>query len=635
MPPQPDPARRGRSPAGRGAGELGGASGPVARQDPAAVPLPRPLDPLEADLTQAASEPSEKSDPGRDLREREQAAIGELAEVERALAVLESRSPDAAVSVAYAKLLASARRRELRKTLAVTQRALLVRRRWRGFGLLVAGAAIFLVGLGSGRIATVVRTYLAARARAVEVVERAADPFRGAGYSVRELRADGDPRDVVAFEGTCLVVVAASAGGAARVTITRGAVVLDGEVSAGFCACADERVSVAATGVGAVEVRVLTVPASAVGGVDRLQAIEPRPAALAAGPADRACADSAFDEWARTALPSSPGTLTPEEQALVKYGLAAVGQTPSDRPFVVAPQRNEGCFLAVGRGRDDGLSLRLRGGERVAVPRGAPVGFCVRDATGLSVWREGRGVVTLFHAPRERLGGGLGLRELGARFGLRVRPWIPSDELAVDARAALVASGLASLIIEGGDAAATPLLAISTDARSTLAPTDVAIESACTPPPEVGATQTVCVEATPGTVGRAGLPAAVARARRPLWLPAPAEVAMPDLERTLAVMAFARRMSLLGFELTVLAGATATPTGASVAGRSGEREVVAIVVEPDPPYLHTLALVGEAWSFGGEPRFVPLAPGATVELRADPPYPRGKPPRREILVWRR
>lgn len=596
---------------------------------------PKPLDPLEVELPLAPPDTADKSDPGRDLRERERAALGELAEVERALAVLESRNPDAAVSVAYAKMLAEARRREIRKSLVATQRALAVRRRWRIVALLFAGAAIFLVGVGSGRVAQVVRVYKAARSRAADAADKAADAFRGAGFTVRELHADGDPHEVLAPEGTCVLAIAASAGGPAHVRITRGAVALEGETSAAFCACAEERASLSASGLGAIELRVLTAPASAIGGIDRLQALEPRPAALPPSGVDRACSDAAFEAWAKSATAQPPAALSADEQAVERQGLAAVAQVGADRPFVAVPAQKDGCFLAVSRGRDDVLALRKLGGERLAAPKGGAVGACAHDLAGLTVWREGRGVVTVFVAPRDRLGGALGLRELGARVGAKVRPWVPSDELAADARAALGASGLASLAVEGGDAATTPLLVLSTDARSTFAPTDVGIESACSPAPEVGATQTFCAEGAPGAVGRGALPNAFARARRPLWLPAPAEPGLPDLERTVAVTAFARRMSLLGFELTVLAGATPTPTGAAVTGRSGEHEVVAVVVSSEPPYLHTLAPNGATWALAGEPAIVALAPGATVELKAEPAYAPHKVARREILVWRR
>jgi hypothetical protein len=595
-----------------------------------AAPPSKPRDPLEADLTPS---PMETPDPGKSLREREQAALGELAEVERALAVLEDRSPDAAVSVAYAKMLAGARRRELRKVLAATQHALAVRRRWRILGLVGVGAVIFLVGVGGGRVATIVRAHLAARAHAVEAAEHAADPFRAAGFAVRELRSDGAPRAVDVPLDTCMAAVAGAAGGPARVRIERGRSFVEADGSAGFCVCAAERVTIEASGPGSIEVRVLATPAGTFGGVDRLAAVEPRPAAMLTEPSDRACADTAFDDWAKGApVGTAPASLSPDEQVLARQGLAPVAHAPADRRFVLVPPRSTSCWLAASRAREDALSLRLRGGERVAATRGTAVGFCAADSAGLSVWREGRGVVTLFEAPRDRAGGVLGIREAAARAGLRVRTWVPSAELEADARAALVASGLGALV-DAGDGVPGPLLAMSTDARSTFSPTDVGIEAACVPAPELGVMQTICAEAAPNAVGRGGLPSATVRSRRPLWLPAPADSSLPDLERTLVVLGFARRMSLLGYELSVLTGATATATGARVTGRSGEHEVVSIAVDSAPPFVHTLA-ASEAWTLGSEPRPVPLAPGESVELRADPPYGRAAV-RREILVWRR
>jgi hypothetical protein len=104
-------------------------------------------------------------------------------------------------------------------------------------------------------------------------------------------------------------------------------------------------------------------------------------------------------------------------------------------------------------------------------------------------------------------------------------------------------------------------------------------------------------------------------------------------ERALDVLAFARRMSALGFEPTSLTGFVEIPGGVEVTGRSGESEIVALSLSRTPPYIHPLSEAA-AWTLDGEPQIVHIVAGKSVRLRAIPPFtgPRGT---RETIVWRR
>ncbi len=380
---------------------------------------------------------------------------------------------------------------------------------------------------------------------------------------------------------------------------------------------------------------VLQAPADAVGGADVLGAIEPRPETVFPELVDRTCVERAFDEWAathRTAdLERAAETLLREHAALVGQGLPLVAAGVEGAPFVlVPPPAADLCALAVRR--DGGpISLRRKGGERaISVKKGA-IGFCTKDASGWSVWGEGPGSIALFAARRSRVGGLVGLRDMAARAGLPVSLWTPAEDLAEDAKDTLAASGIPPTL--AGLAPNRPaVIAISVDVRSTLTPGDAGAGVVCRPPLDVGAIQTLCLEARPGAFAPGGTPDGVARGPQPLWLALPPSPDAPALQRALDVLAFARRMTAQGFELTSLVGATFTPKGLKVSGRNGEGEIVAIVVSANKPYSHTLS-AGAPWTLA-EPVITPLAPSDTLDLTATPRLSPGRTGR-EFIVWRR
>ncbi|MEZ4312087.1 MAG: hypothetical protein R3F14_29010 [Polyangiaceae bacterium] len=111
----------------------------------------------------------------------------------------------------------------------------------------------------------------------------------------------------------------------------------------------------------------------------------------------------------------------------------------------------------------------------------------------------------------------------------------------------------------------------------------------------------------------------------------PASPKPADLSRALDLLAFARKMSAAGFEASSLVGATLTPEGLEVSGRSGETEVVALATSPSPPHVHIL-YSNLPWTLA-EPRPTALIQGAVMKLRAEPRF-LGRGPR-EFVVFRR
>ncbi|MFO0588436.1 MAG: hypothetical protein U0441_12880 [Polyangiaceae bacterium] len=564
-------------------------------------------------------------------RDREREALAELIEVERAIAALEGRNVDNAEYLIDARLKAEERKVALEQVLAAAREEMATRRKKLPFKVAGIVAGLAVLGAAGAWIAKATSAQLQWRADAADAANEAAKPF-ARGFTTVRTEVGSDPFTFAAGGGTCTIVVAAGTKGSAHIRVERGGVTNEADGSLAFCSCKAEDAQITAAGQGLVAAVVMKAQAESVGGADALVTMSPPPGRVVPEAVDRACAEAAFDGWlagsSAAAPKADPDRLVSEERALGLAGLAHVAFSEGDAPFVVVPPAKESCALAVSRG--GGLALRKKGGDRSIATKKGAVGACGKDLAGLSVWRTSPGDVVVFEGPRARVGGLLGLREIAERAGFRGAVWTASVYLADAARAALAASGIS--IAPGTDASDRPgAIALSTDARSTITGSSVGKEAACRPLVDVGVLQAMCLEGRAGAFDASGAQGGFARAAAPLWLATPPSPDRAALDRGLALLAFARRMTAEGFELTSLVGATLTPRGAKVTGRSGEKEVVAIVVSPAAPYVHGLS-VGPAWTLE-QPQRTLLAPGEVVELTATPRYAGSA--KREFVVWRR
>lgn len=569
----------------------------------------------------------------------------ELAEVERAIAILEGRNDANAEDLAFARKEAERLRDAVHGALDRIDQNIRDSRQARLRR--VVGAILLLGAIGAGAFLLIPRakSYVSERARVTEIADKAAAPFLRQKFELLEASGSGAPITIAGERGRCYVAVAASASGAARVRVERGPVSVEG-ASVGVCGCGMEPLAFSAPGGDAQELRVLAAPVSVAGGADLLHLLPAPPEARVAEVSDRKCAEEAIDEFIAAHPPAGAGE--PRETRLEAQGLRRVAAAPPGTPLVVLPPEKEACFLAQSEEPGDTLSLRLAGGERPIQATRAPIAVCGRALSGVSVWREGRGEVTVFSAPARRAGGLLGLREMSERAGRAAELWTPPEDLGFDAEATLIASGLGPLA--PGESATDPprgasgapkpspaeyalLLAASTDAKSLLDVPDAAPDALCRPPVHIGVAHGLCLETRPNAFGDpATLPAGAVRAKRPFWLPV-ARSNRAQQERMLEVLAFARRMSALGFELTSLTGFVEIPGGIEITGRSGEKEIVALVVSQSPPYVHPIT-DGPAWTPAGEPQIIQLPAGKSVKLKATPPYA-GPKIGRETIIWRR
>ncbi|MCC6558297.1 MAG: hypothetical protein IT372_35600 [Polyangiaceae bacterium] len=592
-------------------------------------------------------DPFQREEPQKDqfshLSEQERAALKELAEVERAIAILEGRSDASPEDIAFARKEAERLRQSLGSALEKTEENIRAARRARLVRTGVIFGVLGVLGLAAALTIPIVTLWLNARARATEAAERAAAPFLAAGFTGDGATRGLEPREIRGERGRCYVVVAGSADGPARVRVERAPLSMEG-ASAGFCACGPDPVRVTPSGKEPVELRVLSAPPSLVGGADLLPIFAARPEARFTEEVDRACAEEAIDLFIGAHQPVEPAGAAPaaEVARLVSLGLRRVATSRPGLPLVTVPDGREACFLAISSDPSDALDLRLKGGERPLKGKRAPLAACGRELSGLSFWHEGKGDVTVFTAPIQRVGGLLGMRELAARaVGQRREAalWAPAEDLPFDAAATLLASGITPLRPDDPDShpevkAGFPawLVALSTDDRSMLDVADSTRDALCVPPVRVGVAHSLCLETAPDALEPQTLPPGLARAKRPLWLPV-ARGNRAQNEKVLAVLAFARRLSAAGYDQTTLMGFTEVPGGVEVTGRSGEDEIVAITVSVSPPYVHVLT-DGPAWTIDGEPRAVALAAGKSVKLRALPPL-LGPKSGRETIVWRR
>lgn len=564
--------------------------------------------------------------------ERERDALAELIEVERAMAALEGRIIDNAEHLVTQRQDAEKRRAALEQIILASRAEMARRKRLLPYKI---GAALLGLGVLAAIAVPVTSSILAevrVRDAAIAKTRELIAPL-GSRFAASEALLGEKALSVPVVRGKCYAVAAASPAGPAHVRVERTVGTREADGSVGFCACGAEEVRVTLTGPDPVAHIVLSAPAGRVGGADVLGALAGRPGATFAETVDRACAEEAFDEWAGARAddgqPPPADKLSPEEKAMAAQGLSPVLWAPGGTPFVLAKPASSACFVAVARGGTP-LSLRQKGGERPIEAKNGALGFCAKETKGLSVWPKEPAEIVLLQASRERIGGLLGLREAAGRGGVSITVWTPPEDLEQDAHAALAASGVA-LPVSGLERKRGAAVAVAKGAKSMLAESDLGPEVVCRPELTLGASQSLCLEARLGAFAPAQPPEGKAAGPSPLWLALPAKPDRAALERALGLLAFARRMNADGYELTSLVGASFTADGLEVTGRSGDKEIVALVASSVTPFVHTLSL-GAPWTLSN-PKPTALTPGKPLRLKATPRY--GAKAIREFVVFRR
>jgi hypothetical protein len=546
-----------------------------------------------------------------------------LTEVERALSVLEGRHPEHEKILRQTREAAEKRRGQLDVELARNARA----RQWRRVALAAATAAAAAAAVAAWK--------LAARTRALELALETSDaPWLARGFTrVASNALTGAGALDVDLPGSSCFVASSTAGGPIRVQ-REGATAIEGPRSAAWCSCGPAHATLGAPGGEGAGLSVLKIDAIALGGPLARAWVDFTPGAWGDGGDE--CADATLDGWiAAQKSPATPTSATwldadPARAGLHRAGMRRVAAVEPGHPFSLVSAAAGDCLLAVSRSGEP-LSLRAAGGTRRISGAPGAMAWCSASAETTTVWREGTGPVAVLATPGTRIGGLLGARECAEAAGMTIAPpatWLRSEDLPWEASAVLHASGLSEIasaplrVDPGPPDGRVVALALAADASAVSEPEGVVI--ACDPPLSGAARESLCAHSAPVSwFNKKDAPAGAARGSLPVWLsPLEGRRELDAIARIPELLALTRRLAREGFEPTSLEGVTELPDGVRVVGRAGEDAVVAVGLEPKPPWAlpYFEATRGSVpWDLGDAPRELPLQPGDSITLVSSPP----------------
>jgi hypothetical protein len=564
---------------------------------------------------------------------------GELDEVDRAISVLGGRHPEHAKTKRELREAGERRRVALGRELA--EKAAMRARRARR----IAGVGASLL------IATVLGWRFAARAEAVRsALDRTEARWTELGFTaIANNELTGRAKLEADLPGASCFVALTSRDEMVRVSTAMST--FDGTKSVAWCACGASSATVDVGEAGPVGLAILRVDARELGG--RLaRAWTPfTPGAWGAG--GESCENAALDgwiadhRWPMASVDTSWMEASPARPVLRRAGFRVVSGIDAAQPFGVVDAKASDCMLAIAR---DDVELSLRAAGAVWRIQGARklMAWCTSTDVSASVWRPGASPVVVVAAPAARIGGLLGLQECAEAGGLHLAAqatWIDPDDLAWDAASLLRASTSLeatpySLPTEPGTADGR-ILAVSLAAGTKLASDPPSVPFACDPPlaESAGAHGSICALAGPASWWHRGEgEVGAARSALPVWLSTLESRREVDaMARIPEMLALARRLGRERFEATLLEGVTELPDGVRVIGRAGEDAIVAVGLDPAPPWTSPYFAPGPGvapWDLGDEPRVLPLAPGQTVKLVS---YTERRTPieKRRTVVFRR
>ncbi len=556
----------------------------------------------------------------------------DLAEVERAISVLKGRHPEHERArreddEARAKRAAELER-EARASAGATWRKRLV------VSAIVAGVLI-----AGGISGSIFRKELARRGR----IEKVANPYRGMGFTLVEMSGYGSPGVLeVTPPAGCHVAVGTEPG---PIRVLRPGGTIEGPAPVLFCNCEAEKMNLSSDVGEGGGLALLRADASLIGGSLAFPFAPFTPGTTAR--ADEACADKSLDAWIEAKHAPKPTTNAswfshPQRTALPTFGFEPLANFDGETPFAVTEVPAASCILAAASSAGDALVFRLRGGAPAMPAAKGAIGWCAKDAVTATIEREGDSEVAVVVVPAARVGGVLGLEEVARAAGSElVAVGVASADHSWNAKQLLLASSIPDAVIttaetpQIADAPEARIVALSFETPKALAsesPDDVF--SYCEPPLGDTTRHAVCAFSGPQKwhISSKDATAGLARAKLPFWLFGLRDVSDPvALQVQTHLVTLARRLKREGFEPTTLEAMSETESGVEVLGRSGEDAVVAIGLAPSAPWAFPYT-DGPAWSLGGEPRIVAVAPLKKVSLAG-----RGLPPKaaRRSVIFRR
>lgn len=537
-------------------------------------------------------------------------APDDLAEVERALSVLQGRHPehertrreDEAVRKRRAAQIDHVAHHETKR---VRSRRLRI--------VLVVTPIIALFAF----IGVFGRREMARRAR----VDAVSESFRAFGFTALETSLRGSTGHIAATpEPGCLLAVSTDTK---PVSITRSGVAVSTAAPALFCTCATERVVVASPVGAEGGIALLRADAALLGG-SRAFAYAPfKPASTLL--LDEPCSEASLDAWIEAKRYPHPPVddawlaAAPGRAALLASGFHVVAVARADLPFLVVEVPKESCIVATSAQPSDRLGLRMKGESPLVAEGRGTIARCAQTEATVVLSREGAGAITVLVGPAT-VGGIVGLREVAASAGLLISASaVPTTERAWDAKQLLLASAIPEAIITTGSAPDVPpdldarIVALSLETLNAIT-FEVApdVRSSCVPALDAKPREALCVFSgpqkwrSPGSgEGAAG---GLARSKLPFWLYTMQGVKDPAaLVAISKLIALARVLGRAGFAPTTLEALVERPNGVEVLGRTGEDAVVAVGVGPSDPWIYTLA-EDASWTLDDPPQISLVKP---------------------------
>lgn len=578
----------------------------------------------------------------------------DLAEVERALSVLQGRHPE------HERIRREDLERRAERQAAIEAASSVEARRIRSRRALVVGGVI-AIGAVAVTGALVFRSEVQRRSR----IDQAGDPYRAMGFVVLETTSRGAPSKLEASAPAGCLLATSSTGANVRLAHPGG--VVEGPVPVLACLCEGGHVTVTGDVKPGDGLALLRADASSLGGSRAFAFLPFKPGTT--GQTDQACAEASLDAWleakrwtqespkgsARLLAPVSAASserwmsADPKRAALRSAGLELVSVVAPGAPFSVVDVPPASCVLLVAEEASDALSLRLKGGAVAVGAATGSAGWCTSAGALILAQRDGDGELVVLQGPAARVGGLAGLseaaREAGTPLGAEAVP--PADR-GWSAKQLLLSSGIPEAIITVGDAPElgvdpeARIVALSMERPNALTPdTPPDVFSYCDPP-LAEALATVCVFSGPQRwrVDGANVDAGVARAKLPFWLFGMQGASEPAaLKVETALVTLARRLRRRGFVPTTIEAVTEVDKGAEVLGRSGEDAMVVVGLAETAPWAFPYT-DGPSWTIDGEPRVIPIKPLERVTVTvstATPAAARALPPMaaRRTVVFRR
>lgn len=566
----------------------------------------------------------------------------DLAEVERALSVLQGRHPEHERARREDEARRRQRAAELDATATAAHRAQRsARMKQLAIGVPVVALLLFLGFLG--------RRELARRT----AVEQSTNPYRAMGFVVVDTSSAGKPGTLEATaEPGCLLAVST---GTAPITITRAggapgapaAAPAEGKGPVLFCTCAAERITLSSP-IDSGGLALMRTDAASLGGSRALPYAPVKPGTTLE--TDRACSEASFDAWldAKRYPRSAPDdgwlSASPSRAPLVAAGFHVLAAAKKSEPFVVVDAPKQSCIVVTSSAAADRVGLRMKGNTVLVPPTAGAIARCIESEATLVVTREGAGEVTVLAAPAADLGGHSGVRDAARASGITLASLtIPAGDRSWDAKQLLVASQVPEAII---GTASTPDVPLEADARVVALSFETPgalvpelgddVYSFCEPALDERSTHALCIFSGPQRWRPAGAEAVggLARSKLPAWLFTMRGASDPvALKAMTQLLGLARRLGREGFSPTTLEALTELPNGVEVMGRAGEDAVVAVGVAPSPPWVFPFT-DGAPWTLDDAPRVVPLKTLAKVTLTTtQKPLP-AKETRRTVVFRR-